>query len=306
MNIVFWIIMSIDLLILILHYAVSIETFTKNKMLSKIKEEGKKNNDKSKESIPKEKLGKAVYIVLSIIALIIVLALVSSIIWIPLTMLFVFNWRIALISFMLILALLSYLMILIYNKYVPEFVIKEGAIINESIYITFFILISIFLMYGSLFPLEQTIEKIFLQSTNFAFTLSILIPVLIIGLVITNVYLFVNGLYYIVDKSKKVVKARTKIVDILTIFTISSFFALFFIIDREWSFLNVDNSLRFYETVDLFKNVLVAVLVPLILSRFLIKKEDNFKKDSKDINDKAVSQLNNIEEQRNNNSNSKI
>lgn len=277
MNIVFWIIMSIDLLILILHYAVSIETFTKNNMLSKIKEEGKKNNDKSKESIPKEKLGKAVYIVLSIIALIIMFALVSSIIWVPLTMLFVFNWRIALISFMLILALLSYLMILIYNKYVPEFVIKEGAIIKESIYITFFILISIFLMYGSLFPLEQTIEKIFLQSTNFAFTLSILMPVLIIGLLITNVYLFVNGLYYIVDKSKKVVKARTKIVDILTIFTISSFFALFFIIDREWSFLNVENSLRFYETVDLFKNVLVAVLVPLILSRFFVKNNKKTK-----------------------------
>lgn len=285
MNIVFWIIMSIDLLILIFHYAVSIEAFTKNKMLSKIKEEGKKNNDKSKESIPKEKLGKAVYIVLSIIALIIVLALVSSIIWIPLTMFFVFNWRIALISFMLILALLSYLMILIYNKYVPEFVIKEGAIIKESIYITFFILISIFLMYGSLFPLEQTIEKIFLQSTNFTFTLSILIPVLIVGLLITNVYLFVNGLYYMVDKSKKVVKARTKIFDILTIFTISSFFALFFIIDREWSFLNLDNSLRFYETVDLFKNILVAVLVPLILSKFL-KTKNISDKEKNDIENK--------------------
>ncbi|MDD4063599.1 MAG: hypothetical protein PHQ79_04210 [Bacilli bacterium] len=274
MNIVFWIIMSIDLLILILHYAVSIEAFTKNKMLSKIKEESKKNNDKSKESIPKEKLGKSVYIVLTIIALIIVLALVSSIIWIPLTLLYILNWRIALISFMLILALLSYLMILIYNKYVPEFVIKEGAIIKESIYITFFILISIFLMYGPLFPLEQTIEKIFLQSTNFTFTLSILMPVLIIGLLITNVYLFVNGLYYIVDKSKNIVKARTKIVDILTIFTISSFFALFFIIDREWSFLNVDNSLRFYETVDLFKNILFAVLVPLIISKVITRKSD--------------------------------
>jgi len=266
--------MSIDLLILILHYAVSIEAFTKNKMLSKIKEESKKNNDKSKESIPKEKLGKSVYIVLTIIALIIVLALVSSIIWIPLTLLYILNWRIALISFMLILALLSYLMILIYNKYVPEFVIKEGAIIKESIYITFFILISIFLMYGPLFPLEQTIEKIFLQSTNFTFTLSILMPVLIIGLLITNVYLFVNGLYYIVDKSKNIVKARTKIVDILTIFTISSFFALFFIIDREWSFLNVDNSLRFYETVDLFKNILFAVLVPLIISKVITRKSD--------------------------------
>jgi hypothetical protein len=99
-------------------------------------------------------------------------------------------------------------------------------------------------------------------------------PVLIIGLLITNVYLFVNGLYYIVDKSKNIVKARTKIVDILTIFTISSFFALFFIIDREWSFLNVDNSLRFYETVDLFKNILFAVLVPLIISKVITRKSD--------------------------------
>jgi hypothetical protein len=44
---------------------------------------------------------------------------------------------------------------------------------------------------------------------------------------ITNVYLFINGLAFLVDKSKKVVKTHTKIIDILTIFTISSFFGLF-------------------------------------------------------------------------------
>jgi hypothetical protein len=38
--------------------------------------------------------------------------------------------------------------------------------------------------------------------------------------------------------------------------------------------MDSSNTTRFFETVDLFKNFLVAVLVPLILSRFIISNSN--------------------------------
>lgn len=180
------------------------------------------------------------------------------------------DWQSAVIALLLILALVSILVIYIDFKTGPRRIAKEGTIIQESIYIAFSIQISIFIRFGSAFPLSGLVENVYVSSSVLNATVTILIPVLVIGLMLMNVYLFINGLAYLVDKSKNIVKTRTKILDILTIFTISSFFSLFFIVDADWAFIDSNNSTRFFETIDLIKNILVAVLVPLILSRFII------------------------------------
>ncbi len=272
MNYIFWLIIGLDGIIIILNHAVSIESVLINKQFKKVKslkQIGDKNN------IPTNTIGKVVFVLMTIIFSVVVLAVSLSIIWVPIVINKIFGWRPALASFMMIFALLSVLLIIIFNKFAEGHQNKEGAIIKEAISITFFVLMSIFVLYGPIFPLEHLIEMIFSGSTNFSFTLTIFIPVLVISLLITNVYLFINSLFYFMDKSKKVIKPRTKIIDILAIFTLGSFFALFFIVDRNWSFVANDNSSRFYQTVDLFKNILVAVLVPLILSKFIRKDVSN-------------------------------
>lgn len=288
MNFVFWFIMSIDFMIMILHYLYSFEMLKINKLFSKMRERNEKVSKDMEDKVPSSVLGKVIYGVLTIIVVILMIAFLTSIVWLPITMWFLFDWQSGLIAFMLISALLSLLLILIYVKLVPGYVLKEGAIVKEAIYVSFFVLMSIFVRFGSPFPLDQMVERVFTESSNFNSTLSVLIPVLIIGLLITNIYLFINGLAYIVDKSKKIVKARTKIIDILTIFTFSSFFALFYVVDRDWSYLNILNSTRHYETIDIFKNLLVAVLVPLILSRFISTNSKDFPSSSNSTSDNVM------------------
>lgn len=219
-------------------------------------------------------LGKIIYFILTFIVIIFLLLFLTSFVWIPILMFFLFDWQSAVIALLLILAVLSFLIIFIDHKLAPKHAAKEGAIVKEAIYIAFSILLSIFIRFGNPFPLSQLVENVYLNSSLFNSSITILVPVLVIGLLITNVYLFINGLVYLVDKSKKVIKTRTKIIDILTIFTISSFFSLFFIVDRNWAFIDSFNVTRFFETIDLFKNILVAVLVPLILSRFIISNSN--------------------------------
>lgn len=236
-----------------------------------------KNQKDTKETdtkMPTGILGKIIYFILAFIVIIFLLLFLTSFVWIPILMFFLFDLQSAVIALLLILAILSFIIIIIDNKLAPKHVSKEGAIVKEAIYIAFSILLSIFIRFGNPFPLSQLVENVYLTSSLFNASLTILVPVLVIGLLITNVYLFINGLAYLVDKSKKVVKTRTKIIDILTIFTISSFFSLFFIVDRNWAFIDSFNVTRFFETIDLFKNILVAVLVPLILSRFIISNSN--------------------------------
>ncbi len=288
MNFVFWFILLIDFLIMIMHYLYSIEMSKENKHFLKMKETMEKVSKDMKDKIPSSVLGKVIYGVLTLIVVILLIAFLTSIIWLPITMWIIFNWQSGLITFMIISAILSLLLIFIYVKIVPGYVLKEGAIVKETISVSFFVLLSIFVKYGSPFPLDQLVEIVYTQSSVFNSTLTVLVPVLIIGLMTTNIYLFINGLAYIVDKSKKVVKARTKIIDILTIFTFSSFFALFYVVDRDWSYLNPLNSTRHYETIDVFKNLLVAVLVPLILSRFISTNSNEFASSSNITIDNVV------------------
>jgi len=271
----------------------------------------KERNDKvskdMEDKIPSSVLGKVIYGVLTLIVVILLIVFSTSIIWLPITMWIYFSWQSGLIAFMLISSILSLLLIFIYVKLVPGYVLKEGAIVKEAIYVSFFILLSIFVKYGSPFPLDQMVEIVYTQSSVFNSTLSVLVPVLIIGLITTNIYLFINGFAYICDKSKKIVKARTKIIDILTIFTFSSFFALFYVVDRDWSFLTILNSTRHYETIDIFKNLLVAVLVPLILSRFISTNSKDFPNPSNSTfdnvmkveTDSSLSSVKDIEEPKN-------
>jgi len=269
MNFVFWLILLIDFLILLLHYMRSIEIVRKDKPFSKIKKRNDQTRKEMDQKIPKSILGQIIYAILSLFVGILLVAFSTSFVWLPIIMWILFGWQSAFISFLLILALFSLLWILICVKLIPGYIIKEGVIVREAISVTFFVLISIFIKFGSPFPLHNLVEKVYQNLSNYKVSISIAISILTIGLVFTNIYLFLNGLSYIVDKSKKQVKARTKIVDILTIFTFSSFISLFYIIDREWSFLDISNLTRYYETIDLFKNVLFAVLVPLVLSLFI-------------------------------------
>ncbi len=274
MNVVFWFILSIDFLILIFHYIYSFDVIKKNKLFSKMIGKNQQVTNASAAKIPTDILGRIIYYILTLIVIIFIFASLTSVVWIPILMLFLYDWQSAVIALLLILAVISFLIILFDLKLAPKHVAKEGAIVKEAIYVAFSILLSIFIRFGGPFPLGQLVENIYLNSSLFNASLTILVPVLVIGLLITNVYLFINGLAYLMDKSKKVVKTRTKIIDILTIFTISSFFSLFFIVDRNWSFMDSSNTTRFFETVDLFKNFLVAVLVPLILSRFIISNSN--------------------------------
>lgn len=285
---VFWFILSIDFLIMIMNYLYSIEMIKKNKLFSKMKERNNKVSKDIEDKIPSSGLGKVIYGVLTLVVVILLIAFLTSIIWLPIIMWIIFNWQSGLIAFMLISAILSLLLIFIFVKLVPGYVLKEGAIVKEAIYVSFFVLLSIFIKYGSPFPLDQMVEIVYTLSSVFNSTLSVLVPVLIIGLMMTNIYLFINGLAYIVDKSKKIVKARTKIIDILTIFTFSSFFALFYVVDRDWSYLNLINTTRHYETIDVFKNLLVAVLVPLILSRFISTNSKEFPSSSNSTMDNIM------------------
>jgi|GEM_PF-2110235 len=307
MNLVFWFILSIDFLIMIMHCLYSIEMIKRNKLFLKMKERNDKVSKDMEDKIPSSVLGKVIYGVLTLIVVILLIVFSTSIIWLPITMWIYFSWQSGLIAFMLISSILSLLLIFIYVKLVPGYVLKEGAIVKEAIYVSFFILLSIFVKYGSPFPLDQMVEIVYTQSSVFNSTLSVLVPVLIIGLITTNIYLFINGFAYICDKSKKIVKARTKIIDILTIFTFSSFFALFYVVDRDWSFLTILNSTRHYETIDIFKNLLVAVLVPLILSRFISTNSKDFPNPSNSTfdnvmkveTDSSLSSVKDIEEPKN-------
>lgn len=307
MNFVFWFILSIDFLIMIMHCLYSIEVIKRNKLFLKMKERNDKVSKDMEDKIPSSVLGKVIYGVLTLIVVILLIAFSTSIIWLPITMWIYFGWQSGLIAFMLISAILSLLLIFIYVKLIPGYVLKEGAIVKEVIYVSFFILLSIFVKYGSPFPLDQLVEIVYTQSSVINSTLSVIVPVLIIGLMTTNIYLFINGLAYITDKSKKIVKARTKIIDILTIFTFSSFFALFYVVDRDWSFLTILNSTRHYETIDIFKNLLVAVLVPLILSRFISTNSKDFPNPSNSTfdnvmkvgTDSSLSSVKDIEEPKN-------
>lgn len=269
MNFLFWFILSIDFLLMILHYLYSIEMIKKHQIFYKMKDRNQKLNENMDERVPNSTIGKFIFGILTITTVLLMLAFLTSILWLPITIWLIIDWQSAIIAFLLVSAVFSLLMIYIYVKFVPGYVIKEGAIVKEAIYVSFFILLSIFIRYGTPFPLENTVERVYLESGGFNSTLSVLIPVLVIGLLITNLYLFINGLAYIVDKSKQIVKARTKIIDILTIFAFSSFFALFFVVDRELSFLTSAYSTRYYETLDIFKNILVAVIIPLVLTRFI-------------------------------------
>ena len=270
MNIIFWLIISIDFLIMILHYIYSFDVVKKNKLFSKAIGVNQKYTNATEPKVQTSLLGKIIYLILPLIVIILVIAFVTSIVWVPILMFFLFDWQSAVIALFFILAVFSLLIILIDLKLAPKHVEKEGAIVKEAIYIAFSILLSIFIRFGTPFPLSQLVENVYQNSSDFNASLTILTPVLVIGLLITNVYLFINGIAFLVDKSKRVVKARTKIIDILTIFTFSSFFSLFFIVDRNWTFIDSSNATRFFETIDLFKNILVAVFVPLILSRFII------------------------------------
>lgn len=274
MNVVFWFILSIDFLIMILHYIYSFDVLKKNKLFSKVIGKNQKDTKETDTKMPTGILGKIIYFILAFIVIIFLLLFLTSFVWTPILMFFLFDWQSAVIALLLILAVLSFLIIFIDHKLAPKHVAKEGAIVKEAIYIAFSILLSIFIRFGNPFPLSQLVENVYLNSSLFNASITILVPVLVIGLLITNVYLFINGLAYLVDKSKKVIKTRTKIIDILTIFTISSFFSLFFIVDRNWAFIDSFNVTRFFETIDLFKNILVAVLVPLILSRFIISNSN--------------------------------
>lgn len=269
MNFVFWFVLSVDFMIMLLHYLYSFEMIKKHKIFNQMKVRNEKLSKDMDEKIPNSILGKVLFYVLTLLTIILMFAFLTSIFWLPITLWLTVDWQSGIITFMLISALFSLLMIYVYAKIVPGYVLKEGAIVKEAIYVTFFVLLSIFIRYGSPFPLDQIVERVYTKSTSFNSTMSVLIPVLIIGLLITNAYLFINGLAYITDKTKKIVKARTKIIDILTIFAFTSFFSLLFVIDRELSFLTTDNATRYYETLDIFKNILVAVIVPLILSRFI-------------------------------------
>lgn len=274
MNFVFWFILSIDFLIMLLHYLYSFEMLKKHKPFAKMKEKNEKLSSDMEEKITSNVLGKFIFVALTMISIVLLIAFLTSIIWLPITMWILFDWQSGVISFMLISALFSLFLIFIYVKLVPGYVLKEGAIVKEAIYVSFFILLSIYIRFGSPFPLDYLVESVYLESSSFNSTLSILVPVLIIGLLITNIYLFINGFAYIMDKSSKIVRTRTKILDILTIFTFSSFFGLFFVVDREWPFLNIANSTRYFQTMDMFKSLLVAVLVPLILSRFINRSSE--------------------------------
>lgn len=274
MNIIFLFILSIDFLIMILHYIYSFDVIKKNKLFSKVIGKNQKDTKETDIKMPTGILGKIIYFILAFIVIIFFLLFLTSFVWIPILMFFLFDWQSAVIALLLILSVLSFLIIFIDHKLAPKHVAKEGAIVKEAIYIAFSILLSIFIRFGNPFPLSQLVENVYLNSSLFNASITILVPVLVIGLLITNVYLFINGLAYLVDNSKKVIKTRTKIIDILTIFTISSFFSLFFIVDRNWAFIDSFNVTRFFETIDLFKNILVSVLVPLILSRFIISNSN--------------------------------
>lgn len=275
MEFTFWFIVVIDILIIVLSFLDSVESAIKNELIKKIFKLTNTNekSDDNKQNV--SLITKILGIVISVVIVVVIFALVTSIFWVPVLLFFINSLRIALVSLMLILAVWSFLLVIIYKIIIPNYLVKEGAITVQSIHIIFFILMSIYIYFGPFFPLTNIIETVYYSSLNFGFSASVFISILIVGLMITNAYLFINGLYYLIDKSKQINRVRTKIIDILTIFTFGAFFALFYTVDNDWPFLDDSNSARFYETIDLFKMILAAVLVPLILSRFANNKNNN-------------------------------
>ncbi len=289
--ILFWIIVGIDGLIFLVDNVKSIILFIKTKFYSKVVDSVQASFEKAEGTIPTDKSEKAAHGVLSWFFLVVSIVVITSIIWVPTVLFFKYGWRTMLISLMLFLTLLSLIIILIHNLIVPENIPKEGAIIKQTLYITFYILVSIAILFDPLFPLSNTINKIYTQSSSFSLT--IFISIMIIGLLVTNVYLYVKGLIHLYYKNKNQLKAQIKRIDILIIFTAVSFISLFYIVDREWIFLNSGNSVRFYENIGLFKIGLGSVLAPSILSRLKDKPCNNTNEEL----DLSLDEVNKIEEE---------
>ena len=132
MNFVFWFILSIDFLIIIMHYLYSIEMIKKNKLFSKIKERNDKVSKDMEDKVPSSVLGKVIYGVLTLIVVILLITFLTSIIWLPITMWIIFNWQSGLIAFMLISAILSLLLIFIYVKLVPGYVLRRSYMLKRQ------------------------------------------------------------------------------------------------------------------------------------------------------------------------------
>jgi hypothetical protein len=214
---------------------------------------------------------KAGKIIGTILALIIFLFFAFIHVIIPLIVGFMVGLQEAIVSYFVIVIFIAIIGIL-RERNRPNYTINHKKNLLRALLIVFYFQVIIIVLFGFTPQLSIMIQQIY-QSTFFLNnTFTFLMPTLFIGSLLMTLYFYWTGLR-IDSKLNIAKKIHIRITTMLLIFVVSSFAGIIYLIEADFSFIDMSNGSTFDRIFNTFIFLLSSILIPLMFNLIIEAKK---------------------------------
>jgi hypothetical protein len=231
-------------------------------------------NTMEKIETEKNKSSRLGMIIGTMLAIVIFFAFATSIITIPTYLWIRYDFSHALLGYVLINFFFSIYLLKIKIRKLGIENLRESQPVFVVITNLFRILLLIVVYFGWKANFQESMIKIYENFNVFNYLFVVLYPVLIIGIVITNIYALLNGMLLFSKNQPMNKEWRTSLKDILLIFVISSFIGIIYLSDNNLTFVSQSDMEFIAKNIEIVKIFLTAIFIPLLFDKIVsIQKE---------------------------------
>lgn len=266
MYLTFMILTGINLLFYFYAFLKDLQMIIETKAFKKTFEAGKnigKDIEKTYEE-KKETTSKGAYVTGVIIALILLFVAYGAIIYVPIWIGLRYGVNNAIATYLVFLLFTTSLRL---YKYGINPTYEPKKMIIMSLVGLFRFQVMTLILFGFNFTLDSIIETIYESNFFLNDTFTIIYPVLFFSSIIVTVYLFwvglrVNSKLYIDNKFKP------KLSHFILIVITSSFVGLIYLIESDFSFIDMSSGSSFDRVQNIFMILLASILIPILFHLF--------------------------------------
>jgi hypothetical protein len=223
-------------------------------------------------------LPKIISIIILSLILLLFLAIVISIsgffIWIPLVIGLISDWKLGVLTFIGCSMPISFLWSFLLSKHRRKIKNSEEAVIREYIFLSTLMQLGIIVYFSKNMSIDSSMQFIYHNVPIFTNTITLLYPIFLYGILISNLYLY---FHFIRTKFKKIPEWIIKRTDVYLIFIVSSFIGLLVISENKLSFVDETNIESFLRTLDIIKMFITAIMIPLVFNKLRGSSNENNK-----------------------------
>lgn len=274
MNFVINILLILDGLVFLM---VILDSFSKKepKILfqAQSKAMGKVTDDAIEEMKQEERKTKRIsYFIGGILAILILLLFYTSVFWIPIYLWIRFGFDAGLAGYVVTNFFMSVFIFRMKVRKIGIKNLKESQPVFLVVSNIFRILLLVVVYFGWSSGFQESMIQIYDGFENFNYFFVVFYPVIIIGIVITNIYALFNGMLMFNKNQQMSSEWRTNIKDILLIFVISSFLGIIYLSDNNLSFIKEEDMGYIEQNIEIIKIFLTAIFIPLLFDKIVSKK----------------------------------